>query len=173
MGFVSTVESGVASIFGVGNGSVDESGNTYTFNQQQKDFIKAQFLYGVKLKRALAAGTITQDYFDKNIWLTTQTLQAPYSGWWTEFKDAIESEDLQWLSKQIGESVSDLSVWLGQVAGSVVGGVVGGVSEGLATGLIGSLGFFGWLTVIGAGVGLYYAYKKGLLKKLLYVGPLF
>lgn len=163
--------SGIAGALGIGNGSTDSAGNTYTFNQQQKDFIKAQFLYGVKLRQKLEAGEITQAYYDQNIWLTTQTLQAPYAGWWDEFKAAIQSEDLQWLSKQVGESVESLTLWLATTAGNVVGSAIKGVSEGAITGLATSLGFFGWFTIGALGFGLYWAYKKGALKKVPYIGP--
>lgn len=149
----------------------DQAG--YSFSQQQKDFIKLQFKYGLLLKQKLDAGQITQAYYDQNFWLTTQSLDAPYNGWWDEFKTAIQSEDLQWLSKQVGESVADLTAFMGdalhgvaKAIGSAVGTAVSASAGGLASGFFGSLGLAGWLVVGAAGFGVWYAWKKGLIKKL-------
>lgn len=145
-------------------------GDTYSFSEQQRNFIKLQFKYGVKLKRKLAAGEITQDYYDKNIWLASQSLENPYTGFWQEFKAAIESEDLQWLSRQVGESVGDLSEWIGTTAGNIAGEIIGGVSGGVARGLAGGLGVAGWVTVGLLGLGVWYAFKKGYAQKVIKYG---
>jgi hypothetical protein len=156
----------ILGVFGVG----DQAG--YSFDQQQRDFIKLQFKYGLILKNRLAAGTITQDYYNQNFWLTTQQLDAPYNGWWDEFKAAIESENLDWLAKQVGETVEQLTAYMGDAlhgiasaAGSIVGTAISSTTSGLAGGFFGSLNLAGWLVVGGLGVAVYFGWKKGLIQK--------
>jgi hypothetical protein len=151
----------------------------YSFSQQDKDFIKLQFKYGLELKNKLAAGEITQDYYNNNFWLTTQTLEAPYNGWYDEFKTAIQSEDLNWLSAQVGETVESLTAYLGtaltavtKAAGNLVGTAISSTSTGLVSGFVGSLNFFGWAAVIGIGVATYYGFKKGYIQKAFKVAAL-
>lgn len=162
---------------GIGSGT-DTGGNAnYSFDQQQKNFIKLQFKYGLTLKKRLEAGTISQAYYDANFWLTTQTLDAPYNGWYDEFKAAINSEDLNWLAKQVGETTDVLVSYMGdaltavaKTAGSIVGTAISSTSSGLIDGFFGSLGITGWLVVIGAGVGIYWSYKNGYLQKVVKKG---
>ena len=156
------------SIFGVGENP------TYGFDQQQKDFIKLQFKYGLLLKQKLAAGEISQAYYDANFWLTTQTLDAPYAGWWDEFKSAIQAEDLQWLAKQVGETVESLTAYMGSAlsavahaAGSIVATAISSTSTGLLGGFFGGLNPVGWLVVIGLGAGLVWSFKKGYAQRTL------
>ena len=153
-------------------GSTDVAGNVYTFSQQQKDFIKLQFRYGLLLKQKLAAGAITQDYYDSHLWLTTETLDPPYNGWIDEFKAAIQSEDLNWLAKQTGETVDKLIDFMGsalsgatEAIGKTLGTAVSSSASGLVTGFFGSLNPIGWLVVIGIGAGLYYGIKKGYVQR--------
>jgi hypothetical protein len=151
-----------------------ETNSVYGFNQQQKDFIKLQFKYALGLKNKLAAGQISQAYYDANVWLTTETLDAPYAAWWTEFKTAIDQEDLNWLAKQVGETVEALTAYMGtalRATASAVGGAIGTVvsstTGGLASGFLGSLDLAGWLFVGALGFGIYYAFKQGYVKKLV------
>src|SRR5579859_879466 len=118
--------------FGVG------SNPNYSFSQQDKDFIKLQFKYGLLLKQKLAAGQISQAYYDSNFWLTTETLTPPYAGWFDEFKAAIQAEDLNWLAKQVGESVDQLINYMGDALqatagaiGKAAGTIVSSTSGGL------------------------------------------
>ena len=155
-------------------GSVDSSGSIYSFSQQQKDFIKLQFRYGLLLKQKLASGEITQDYYDSHLWLTTETLDPPYNGWLEEFKNAIQSEDLNWLAKQTGETVDALIDYMGtalagatEAIGKTLGTAVSSSATGLVSGFFGSLNPVGWLVVIGLGVGLYYGVKKGYVQRTL------
>jgi hypothetical protein len=156
---------------GVGNNPI------YSWTQQDKDFIKAQFKYGLKLKQKLDSGAITQDYYNNNVWLTTQSLQAPYNGWWSEFQQAINSEDLNWLAKQVGETVDQLTVYMGdaltfvaQKAGAVVGTAISSTTGGIFGGFFGSLTIVGWLAVIGIGAATYYGFKTGLIQRALKTG---
>lgn len=159
-----------------------------SFSDAQKNFIKLQFKYGVTLKRRLDAGTLEgqdpsgriiptsqnptpdeqQAYYDAHLWLTTQTLDDPYAGWRDEFKTAIESEDLNWLSQQIGEDVPALATWIGttvgKTAGGLVGGVTGGVAQGIASGIGGTVKLGGTVVLIGAVLLLYWAFTSGPLK---------
>jgi hypothetical protein len=130
----------------------------YSFNQQQKDFIKKQFIYGSKLRSKLASGQITQKYYDDNIWLASQSLDSPSAAFRQEFINAVESQDLEWLANTIGVSVSEVARFVGQTAGSVVGGVAAGVSSGL--------GFPGWIAVLGIGAIAFWAFTKGPLSTL-------
>lgn len=171
--------------FGTATGAVQPNG--YTFTQQDKDFIKAQFRYGLILKQRLDAGTLPgvdsagklilspllggnpnpdeqQAYYNSHLWLTTQTLQVPYAGYWDEFKTAISSEDLQWLARQVGETVEQVTAYMGDALGSVVASAISGVAGGVAKGFFGSLNVWGWLAIGGAGVALYYGWKKGLIQ---------
>jgi hypothetical protein len=157
---------GILGELGVGN----QAG--YSFDQQQKDFIKLQFKYGLLLKNRLADGTITPDYYQANFWLTTETLDPPYNGWLDEFKSAIEAEDLNWLSKQVGETVEALTAYMGSAlrgvaaaAGSIVGTAISSTAGGLASGFFGSLTPAGWLVIGGTGVAIYFAWKKGLIQR--------
>ena len=160
-------------------GSVDTSGNVYAFSQQQKDFIKLQFRYGLLLNQKLAAGQITQAYHDANLWLTTEQLEPPYNGWLDEFQTAINGEDLQWLAKQVGETVDQLVVYMGDAlqavastAGSLVGTAISSTSTGLLGGFFGALNPVGWLTLAILGVGVYYGCKKGYIQKTLKLAAL-
>lgn len=163
--------SSILGVFGVGENP------TYGFTQQQKDFIKLQFKYALTLKQKLATGEITQDYYNNNLWLTTETLDAPYAGWWDEFKTAIDSEDLDWLAKQTGETVDSLTKYMGnaltavgQKVGSVIGTVVSSSTTGLVSGFFTSLNFFGWVVVAGTGVAIYYGFKTGTIQKAFKTG---
>lgn len=149
----------------------------YTFSQQEKDFIKLQFKYGILLNQKLASGQISQAYHDANLWLTTETLSPPYNGWWTEFQTAINQEDLNWLAKQVGETVDQLVVYMGDalaataaLAGNIVGTAVSSTSSGLLKGFFGSLNWGGWLVVIGIGAATVYAWKKGYIQKSIDLG---
>ena len=155
----------VLSTVGLGTDAGVTQPSGYTFDQQQKDFIKLQFKYALLLKQKLANGEITQDYYSSHIWLTTQTLTAPYSGWWTEFKAAIDSEDLNWLSSQVGEDVASLTKYMGKAIGTVAASVISGTTEGLATGFFGGLNIYGYLAIAGLGVAAWYGWKKGLIQK--------
>lgn len=156
---------------------------SYSFSQQQKDFIKLQFKYGVLLKRRLDAGTLPgqdgsviipeashpssdqqQAYYDAHLWLTTQTLDNPYVGWREEFKSAIESEDLNWLAGQIGEDAGALAAWIGHTAGAVVGGVTGGIAQGVASGLGATVRGGGAVILVGVALLAWWAFTKGPLK---------
>lgn len=146
----------------------------YSFSQQQKDFIKLQFKYGLLLKKRLAEGTISQAYYDANFWLTTQTLDSPYNGWWDEFKSAIDSEDLNWLAKQVGETVDALTTYMGDAlrattaaVGKAVGTVISSTAGGLANGFLGSLDLAGWAVVAAVGFAIYYGWKHGYVQGVL------
>lgn len=155
----------------IGIGSGQSAGDTYSFSQQQKDFIKLQFKYGLLLKQKLAAGQISQAYYDANFWLTTQSLTAPYNAWWDEFKSAIQSEDLNWLAKQVGETVDSLTAYMGDAlrataaaAGNLVGTAISSTTGGLASGFFGSLDLAGWAAVAAVGFAIYYGYKHGYVQ---------
>lgn len=177
MSLLSTIAGYVGLGSSAGTASTDESGNVYTFSQQQKDFIKLQFKYGLLLKQKLAAGSITQEYYDSNFWLTTEQLEPPYNGWLDEFKAAIQSEDLNWLAKQVGETVDQLTVYMGDAlgavasaAGNIVGTAISSTSTGLVEGFFGSLNPVGWLVVIGIGAGIYWGFKKGYIQQAFKTG---
>lgn len=139
---------------------------TYDYSQQQKDFLKAEFVYGLKLKNALEAGTITQDYYDSNIWLTTQQLQSPYEGFANEFVTAVNSEDLNWLANQLGEDVGQLTQELGNVVGKVAGSAVAGAASGLASGIGGgfssNISIGGLMLLAVVGLVLFVVFRKEL-----------
>jgi hypothetical protein len=160
--------SSVLGVFGVGENP------TYGFAQQQKDFIKLQFKYGLILHRRLQAGTVSQAYYDANFWLTTETLDPPYAGWWDEFKSAIQAEDLAWLAKQVGETTDQLVDYLGDAlaatagfAGKIVSKSISGVSTGLVSGFFGGLNPVGWVVVVGLGFGLYWSFKHGYAQRTI------
>lgn len=160
---------------GIGSGTGPATASDpYTFSQQQKDFIKLQFKYGLLLKKKLAAGEISQAYYDANFWLTTQTLEAPYNAWWDEFKSAIDSEDLNWLAKQVGETVDSLTNYMGDAlrataaaVGKAAGTIVSSATGGLASGFFGSLDLAGWAVVAAVGFAVYYGYKHGYVQALV------
>jgi hypothetical protein len=159
---------------GVGSSAATGGNSGYSFDQQQKDFIKLQFKYALILKQKLAAGKISQAYYDANFWLTTQQLDAPYTGWWTEFKTAIDSEDLNWLAKQTGETVDALTGYLGDAlrsvassAGALVGTAISSSAGGLASGFFGSLDLVGWAVIAGVGFAIYWGYKNGYVAKVI------
>jgi hypothetical protein len=131
----------------------------YSFSEQQKNFIKLQFKYGVRLHQKLEAGEISQAYYDRNIWLTTETLDSPYPAFWNEFKTAIESENVAWLAQQIGEDVQALAAWVGTTAGGIVGNVVSGVAGGFTS----ALNLQALALIIGAGVVAWWAFTRGPL----------
>lgn len=131
----------------------------YPFDQQAKDFLKAEFIYASKLKAKLENGDITQEYYDSNIWLASQQLQSPYAGFVNEFITAVNEEDLVWLGNQLGEDVKQLGQEVGSAVGKVVGSVVSGVSSGLASGVASSLGVSGWITVLLGLVVIYFVVK--------------
>ncbi len=169
MSFISSI----SDTFGIGSGQ-NAAGTSQTFSDAQKNFIKLQFKYGLLLKQKLAAGTITQAYYDANFWLTTETLEAPYNGWLTEFKQAIQQEDLNWLAKQVGETVEQLTAYMGtaltavaSAVGAAAGTVVSSTSSGLISGFFGSLNWGGWLVVAGLGAVVYIGFKKGYVQKFL------
>lgn len=137
----------------------------YDFSRQEKDFIKMQFLYGLQLQNRLAAGTITQDYYDSHFWLTTQTLESPDAAWWGEFKTAIQQTDFNWVANAIGESVQSVQSYVGNVIGQAAAGATQGMVTGLTQGFFGSLNVVGWLTLAGAGIAIYYGFKSGLIQK--------
>lgn len=162
------------SILGIGTNPTTGQQVGQDFSQQDKDFIKAQFKYGLLLNQKLAAGQITQAYHDANFWLTTETLQAPYNGWFDEFAAAINSEDLAWLSKQVGESVEALTTYMGsaltavsKAAAAAVGTALSSTSTGLVEGFFGSLNIVGWAVIGGIGFAVYWGWKKGYLKRAL------
>ena len=180
MSFLSTLLNDVG--LGSTTGASQPSG--YTFSQQDKDFIKLQFKYGLQLQARLNAGTLPgidtsgnlipagqatavqqQTYYDSHLWLTTQTLQAPYNGWWAEFKTAIDSEDLNWLSQQVGESVASLTSYMGNLVGSAVGSAISGATKGITTGFFSSLNIYGYIAIAGLGVAVYYGWKHGLIQR--------
>jgi hypothetical protein len=135
----------------------------YSFSQQQKDFIKLQFKYALRLKQRLDEGSITQDYYDTNIGLTTQQLQSPYAGWISEFTTAIQEEDLQWLAKQVGEDVGDIAKYMGRAAGTAIGSVTSGIASGVVEGVkagASSLSLPGWLLIGGVAVAAYFLFMN-------------
>lgn len=166
--------------------------STYSFSQQQKDFIKLQFKYGVTLKRRLEAGTLEgidpldgsvipanlgpsqdeqQAYYNSHLWLAQQTLSNVDAAYWQEFGTAIQSEDLQWLAGQIGEDVGSLATYVGKAAGTAVGGITSGIASGVTAGLgatVKNLSLPGWLLLGGAAVIAYFVFvKSNPIKRLL------
>ena len=134
----------------------------YEFSDQQKDFVRLQFIYASKLKKKLDSGAITQAYYDQNVWLTAESLQNPDTGWEQEFVRAIDQEDLIWLEGVIGDKIKGVAEAIGTLVGTVVGSAVGGVSSGISGAVTKSLGLSGWITLIVAGAVLYLLvkYKK-------------
>ncbi len=127
----------------------------YSWSQRNKDFLKAKFKYGVKLRQKLADGSITQEYYDKNIALASQDLENPRTGFIKEFIQAVDEMDINWLANEVKEDAGALAAWLGTTTGKIVGGVAGGLASGL--------GFPGWvLLLIAAGLG-YWAFTSGPL----------
>lgn len=158
---------------GVGSTTATGGNSGYSFSQQDKDFIKLQFKYAILLKNKLAAGQISQAYYDANFWLTTEQLTPPYNGWWDEFKTAIQAEDLNWLAKQVGEGVDQLVIYMGDAlaaTASVAGKIVSAGSTGIITGFFGSLNLTGWLVVGGIAFGVYYGWQKGYIQTALKTG---
>lgn len=175
MGIWDTIKSDVGAVFGSGTEQpAPAAGNVYTFSQQQKDFIKAQFKYALLLKQKLAAGEITQDYYNNALFLTTEQLDSPYVGWTDAFTNAVNSEDLNWLAGQVGETVDSLTQYMGNALssaaskiGTLAGTAISSTSSGLLKGFFGSLNVTGWLVIAGLGVGIYWGFKKGYIQKAL------
>jgi hypothetical protein len=159
---------------GLGSATGSTGSGGYTFGEQNADFIKLQFLYAAKLKRHLANGDITQEYYDSHFWLTTQSLTPPYSAWWDEFRAAIESEDLNWLANQIGQSVGDVTEWFTRnIANVIVRGATGalnGIGQGLTTSFFNSMNAFGWLTLFGLTAAFVWGWRRGYVQKAFKVG---
>lgn len=161
---------------GSGLGTNPVTGQTIgqPFSDADKQFIKAQFKYGLLLNQKLASGQITQAYHDANLWLTTETLTPPYNGWLDEFSTAINQEDLNWLAKQVGETVDQLTLYMGDAlhavasaAGNIVATAISGTSSGLISGFFGGLNWGGWLVIGGLGLSVYYGWKKGYIQELI------
>lgn len=112
----------------------------YPYSQQQQDFLKLQFEYGLKLKQKLEAGEITQEYYDSNIWLASQQLQSPYAGFYQEFVTAVNEEDLNWLANELGEDIGQLTKEVGLVVGKAAGAAVAGAASGVASGVVSGIG---------------------------------
>lgn len=146
-------------------GSTQPSG--YTFSQQQKDFLKAQFKLALLAKQQYDAGNISYDVYQQDLALASQQLDAPYTGFWTEFKAAIDAEDLNWLANQVGETIESLTQYMGSALGKTLGSAVSGITSGVTQGFFGSLNIYGWLAIAGVSVALYWGIKKGYVQKAL------
>jgi len=165
----------IASLLGgLGVGSTE---GQLGFSDAEKLFIKTKFKYGLLLKQKLASGEINQAYYDSNQWLLSEDLSPPYQGWWDEFKQAINSEDLNWLAKQVGESVDDLTRFMGSAletvaskATGLAGTLLSSTTGGLFKGFFGSLNLWGWLAVAAIGAGVYYGFKTGAIQRAFKTG---
>ena len=141
----------------------------YSFDQQNKDFLKLQFRFATQLKNKLAAGEITQDYYDNNVWLTKQQLETPWPGLSGEFFQAVDNGDYLWLANKVGQSVAEIETYMGKAANSVIQPAINAATDAVGNTISSAisnnpktaalLGGLGLLALLAVGAYIYLAVK--------------